>query len=275
MKIIKVIGLLLMVTNGLAFSATYYVPDNYPSIQTAINNAPDGSQIIVRNTGIYYEDLRFSNNKSLTIAGQNFPTIQCPETGISVNNSQSRSITFNGFNLLSILPGVFVSLPSTNRSVITFGNCNFLTGGSGSHLAAIKTNYSTNWNVTLSYCTFTGFVYDVLSSGPNSNQIYITHCNIGHDLYGYYAAEQNTGIGNSWIEYTYFNNYYGVYGDKRIDLTLNYGTFNTSTVGISFSTSCKGRITVNNCSFTQDQFHAIGPIPSTVSWSGSGNKFSQ
>ena len=68
--------LLLMGLLALAFNmqpvktepATIIVPDDYPTIQEAINNADEGDAIFVR-SGIYYENL--SVNKSVSLVGEN------------------------------------------------------------------------------------------------------------------------------------------------------------------------------------------------------------
>ncbi|HDD36012.1 MAG TPA: hypothetical protein ENF50_00895, partial [Archaeoglobus veneficus] len=66
LSIILVFAILLCIINVQA--ATIYVPDNYKSIQQAIDNANDGDTIIVRD-GIYYENVKI--DKSVTLKSEN------------------------------------------------------------------------------------------------------------------------------------------------------------------------------------------------------------
>lgn len=77
-KLIVVLSLFLIVVIGLisfgvkfevkADPRTIIVPDDYPSIQEAINNAIDGDTIYVR-AGVYYENIVI--NKSVRLIGEN------------------------------------------------------------------------------------------------------------------------------------------------------------------------------------------------------------
>ncbi|MCD6494385.1 MAG: hypothetical protein J7K36_11460 [Archaeoglobaceae archaeon] len=66
LSIILVFAMLLCMINVQA--ATIYVPDDYESIQQAIDNANNGDTIIVRD-GIYKENIKI--DKSVTLKSEN------------------------------------------------------------------------------------------------------------------------------------------------------------------------------------------------------------
>ncbi|RJS72026.1 hypothetical protein CW714_05050, partial [Methanophagales archaeon] len=66
------LGAFAGVSVALASATTIYVPDNYAKIQWAVDNASAGDTIIVK-SGTYYENVVL--NKSLTLQGEDFPTI--------------------------------------------------------------------------------------------------------------------------------------------------------------------------------------------------------
>ena len=61
----------ILVLAGTTEGATYYVPDNYATIQAAINASANGDVIIVR-PGTYMENLDFSG-KEVTVSGTILP----------------------------------------------------------------------------------------------------------------------------------------------------------------------------------------------------------
>jgi len=74
-----IIGMLLLGSNLFSsidladeLSITYYVPDDYPTIQQAIDVANDGDSIIVK-TGIYHENVQIE--KTISLLGEGTPQI--------------------------------------------------------------------------------------------------------------------------------------------------------------------------------------------------------
>jgi len=70
------------------------VPDDYGSIQEAINNASDGQTIYVR-SGVYYE--RLIINKTLRIIGESRETTIIQGNGGILVKILSNNVTFSGF----------------------------------------------------------------------------------------------------------------------------------------------------------------------------------
>jgi parallel beta-helix repeat protein len=91
--------------------ATIIVPDDYPTIQAAINAASDGDTVFVRN-GTYYENIVVS--KSLVILGENaMSTIIDSHDSGSFNVHINANVTLSGFTLQNGDSGIFVNHPCT------------------------------------------------------------------------------------------------------------------------------------------------------------------
>jgi len=91
------LSLLLFSTAG--HSATFYVPDNFASIQAAIDSASDGDCIIVR-SGVYVENIDFLG-KAITVRSENGPHL----TTIDGNWDGSVVVFRNGEDPDSVLEG--------------------------------------------------------------------------------------------------------------------------------------------------------------------------
>ena len=102
-----------------AYPITIIVPDNYTTIQGAINNASSGATIFVRK-GTYYEHVVI--NKTITLVGEdrNSTIIDGYETG-NVIHIRADNVTIKGFTLrnsgMYLYSGVFVD--HSTGSVIT------------------------------------------------------------------------------------------------------------------------------------------------------------
>jgi len=94
---------------GLSSQTQITVPDDYPTIQEAINHANEGATIVVK-AGTYYENVIV--NKTLTIESQNGAenTLVCtadPETGKNVFEITAADVEITGFTIKD----------STNRTI--------------------------------------------------------------------------------------------------------------------------------------------------------------
>ena len=74
-----------------------YVPDDYPTIQEAVNAASDGDTIIVRN-GTYYENVVL--NKTLTLQGEDMPMIDAQAMGHAIEITSS-NCAIRGFRIVN------------------------------------------------------------------------------------------------------------------------------------------------------------------------------
>jgi parallel beta-helix repeat protein len=97
-----------------AESTTIIVPDDYPSIQEAINNANEGDTIYVRN-GTYYENVVV--NKSISLIGENRDaTIIDGNSAGKVIEVTTSNVTINGFTMLNSTGLVVYNSSSTTIS---------------------------------------------------------------------------------------------------------------------------------------------------------------
>ena len=103
MKRLTVPLIALVLSASPAFSATLYVPDNYPTIQTAIDAAGGGDTVIVR-PGIYVENIDFKG-KAITVESEQGPQ------GTIIDGNQSGSVVRfqSGEGLDSILSGFSIT----------------------------------------------------------------------------------------------------------------------------------------------------------------------
>jgi parallel beta-helix repeat protein len=87
---------------ALAFSATIYVPDDYPTIQGAIDAAVDGDAVIVR-AGTYVENINFGDN-AITLKSEKGPHVTIIDGNDSGNVVVIHDITAKG-KYLVVLDG--------------------------------------------------------------------------------------------------------------------------------------------------------------------------
>ena len=100
---------LSIIVSTTAFSATIYVPDNYPTIQDAIDAAVDGDTVIVR-AGTYVENIDFLG-KAITVKSE-----QGPAATTIDGNSTNTVVTFqSGETLDSVLDGFTITNGSASH----------------------------------------------------------------------------------------------------------------------------------------------------------------
>ena len=187
---------LLLGMLALAFSirpvdaepATIVVPDDYPTIQEAVNNADNGDAVFVRN-GTYDENIVV--NKSLSLVGEDRDTTIIDggrrdgyvvhvkaenvviqgftikessifSIGIRLDNARNSSIVDN--NIMHNGFGILVwGSPYTNVSANNlYGNVNCGIGVLGSHNVHVSSNnvhYTVQFGISVSYCN-PSYVYD-------------------------------------------------------------------------------------------------------------------
>lgn len=105
-----IIFLLALFSGALSvYGATIYVPDNYSTIQEAINASGDGDVIVVRN-GTYYENLVI--NKRIILRSENGPEtciIDGNNAG-NVINIKADGVVIEGLRLEDLVIGMQVSM---------------------------------------------------------------------------------------------------------------------------------------------------------------------
>jgi len=212
-----------------AIPKTIMVPDQYPSIQEAINNAEEGDTIYVR-AGIYYEHLTI--DKTISLVGENRNTIldgngtgspvyiianSVMITGFKIRNSRfeylysgirvegSNYNNINGNTLVNNFDGIFLTYSSNNticNNIIMNNDWN------GIHL-----KYNSNYNVISSNTILKN--RNGIDTEVNSNNNYMLNNYIadsewdGIDLMG---AQNNSIKGN-----TIKNCFTGIYLGSETD----------------------------------------------------------
>jgi hypothetical protein len=103
MKTALILFSVLYIT-ALAFTATIYVPDDYPLIQQAVGAAADGDTIIVK-PGTYVEKVDFLG-KAITVQSEQGPESTIIRLSGSDRNANKSVVTFkNNEDQSSILQG--------------------------------------------------------------------------------------------------------------------------------------------------------------------------
>ena len=92
--LLLVVGVSLI---GISSAAIIYVPDNYASIQEAIDAASAGDTVMVRN-GAYKENVVL--NKSLSLIGEDLPTVDAQQSGSAIEITAD-SCVVNGFRCVN------------------------------------------------------------------------------------------------------------------------------------------------------------------------------
>lgn len=85
--------ILFVVLPGLGLSKTIYVPDNYPTIQVAINNSSNGDTVIVK-SGTYVENINYQG-KAITVMSLNGPATTIIDGGNPAIPQYGSVVTFN------------------------------------------------------------------------------------------------------------------------------------------------------------------------------------
>ena len=101
MKFLQVVTLALLLTTG-GLAATIYVPDNYATIQAALDAAVTGDTIVVR-PGAYFENIDFLGKNVVlrSEAGADYTTIEGRQAGsvVTFQSGEGPGAVLEGFNI--------------------------------------------------------------------------------------------------------------------------------------------------------------------------------
>jgi parallel beta-helix repeat protein len=206
---------------------TIWVPDNYTTIQEAINVAEEGKTILVR-AGTYYEHLKI--DKSLILVGENRGTTVIDGTGTGiVVYVIANNITLSNFTIQNGQLGIW----------LRYSGNNVLTGNTvsensyGLHLWGSDDNILTN-NI------ISNNSYGLHLWGSDDN--ILTNNIISNNSYGFYLYVSNN---NTLTSNTALNNSHGIYLESSSNNVLSDNTISNNDDGIHLYHSSNNILTGN------------------------------
>jgi len=235
-RIPLILSLLALLPASAIAQSTWYVPDDFPTIQDGIDGSSDGDSVIVRD-GTYYENINF-NGKAITLKSENGPGTTM------IDGSQA---------------GTVVTIASGEGSDSVFEGFT-VTNGNAAYGGGMSCRY--NSSPTLENCTFTGntatssgggMYCEEYSSPILENCMFRnnTAANYGGGMYCYYSSPTLNNC-------TFTENVASTHGSGmdcfRSSPTLNNCTFTNNTAGTwGGGMYCFGSsLTLNNCTFTNN-----------------------
>jgi parallel beta-helix repeat protein len=234
MLVTSLLGVLLHSHSVSANPATILVPQDYSTIQAAVDAANHGDLILV-DAGTYTENVVVTKSVTLLGSSQNQTVIEAPSlTAVDV---KSNNVTISGFTIRGGSTGVNVlGYNSSKISNNTIGPIGFGSSiGIGIVLQSAHTNTVVSNVISL---THLGIVLAI----SNSNLIYdnvVTHVSIlGIGLQG----TKNNQISNNTVTF----NERGILLEDSNSTIFDGNTFLNNTLGVSLSNSHRNHFYLNN-----------------------------
>ena len=227
-------ALLLVVSVSLVVissAAIIYVPDNYSSIQDAVNAASVGDTIIVR-SGTYFENVVV--NKPLSLIGEGLPTIDAQRRGKAIEITADNCIV-KGFRCINAKhPGNAGITVRSDSNIIENNTCE--ENNYGIYLTGSSNNTISN-NKICENC-YSGIHFYRSSNNTISNNKIYENCYNGIYLWG--ESSNNTISNNKICE----NNNDGIHLSSSNNKITN-NTCANNNEGIHLSSSSNNAITKN------------------------------
>jgi len=247
MKLILPYLFLLSICSFSYAQTTVYVPDDFATIQQAIDGSQNGDTVIVRD-GTYYENINF-NGKAITLKSENGATT----TILDGSNADSVVVFDNGEVLSSILRGFTVRNGRAihfSASVLGLGGGIFCKNSSSPMIeeCVLTDNYAENDG---------GGIACIDSSSPTINDCEF-HANDAYMGGGIYLQTNSspTLLNCTFTDNTAQRAPYAGYGgamhcDQNSSPYLQYCTFTNNTADFGGGLHCRDNsvATVTNCTF--------------------------
>ncbi|MDD2666550.1 MAG: NosD domain-containing protein [Methanocellales archaeon] len=229
----------------ISSSSIIYVPDDYSTIQAAIDNASDGYTIIVRD-GTYIENIDV--NKRLTIESENgsdYTHVQAQNPGYDVFDVMADYVNISGFTLTGA--NGFI------RAGIYLDEANYC-------------NISSN-NVSNNDC---GIYLDGSYLYHSSDNI-ISNNNASNNWYGIYLLySSNNTISNNTAN---SNNFYGIYLYRSNSNTISNNTANSNNYYDGIRLSYSNSNTISNNTANLNNYCGLELVDSSNNNTISSNTF--
>jgi len=256
----------------VASSSTVFVPDNYTTIQDAINNANEGDTIFVR-AGTYYEHVVV--DKALSLLGENKHNTIIDGSGNEIVVAcmhACNNITLSGFTMQNGELGIFlwgssnsnftdnIALNNSYGIYFYYSDYNLVTGNNSTN----NTQYGI-YLVGSSHNTFTSNTVS-LNDGQG---IYLDHSGnnvfsgnvVSNNSYGFYVGDSDNNVFSGNVV---SNNSYGIYfyySDHNL-VTGNNSTNNTQYGIYLVGSSSNNRIFHNNFISNAETQSSVGSLNS-------------
>jgi nitrous oxidase accessory protein len=214
----------------VAISNTIWVPDNYTTIQEAINNANEGETILIK-AGTYYEHVIV--NKPLLLVGENKQNTTIDGSGTeTVVYVIANNVTLSGFTIQNGEQGIYLRYSSNN---VVSGN-NVSSNGYGIYL------WGSSHNV-VSGNDASNNDYGIYLEGSSHNTL--TSNNVSNNGYGtrLYHSDNNVVSGNDAS-----NNDYGIYVGDSGSTRISGNDASNNDYGIYLSYTENNVVSGNNVS---------------------------
>lgn len=210
---------------------TIIVPDNYSTIQQAINNAFQGDTIYVKK-GVYVENPIV--NKSISLIGENTNLTVIDITGgLQVN---SNNVTITGFTIYNGWKGIFVlakycnifgnKITDATNGIVISGNENNITGNILQSIglsSAIQLNFANNNLINNNYIESCVEGIQIWQNSNNNTIIGNTIINCKNTAINFQYSNDNILIGNN-ISRSGLGT--SIYGSNRNTITKNNYVYN-------------------------------------------------
>jgi len=219
-----------------------YVPDDYATIQWAVDNATSGDAIIVRD-GTYHENVNVSV-ANLTIQSENgtdSTIVQAANPDDQVFNVTESWVNITGFTVKNA-----TGLPVGGIYLSEVSHCNICSNNATNNRMGIRL-YASN-NNTLANNTVSNNTYGIyLDSSSNSTLTSNTASNNGYGI-RLYASSNNTFTDNTANS----NSDTGIYLGLSSNNTLSNNTVSNNYVGIWLGSSSNNNTLSNNTASNND-----------------------
>jgi parallel beta-helix repeat protein len=219
-----------------ASPSTLTVPDGYPTIQEAINNASPGDTIFVCK-GIYAENIVI--NKSITLIGEDRGStiIDGGATG-NVISIKASNVTINGFTIKNSNPfegcGIFIERSGN----IIISNNNIINNYAGIQITLSSGNQIYENIISAKYvgiqlfCSSGNAIYrNVISSNTDGIDVY--YYSVGNIFYENAINSNNWGVylsfysnNNVFYHNNFVGNIYNVYAEQTANIWCYIGEGN-------------------------------------------------
>lgn len=148
----------LFLSSSPCWADTYFVPDDYSTIQAAVDAISSGDTVIVRD-GTYYEQVQISkSNVTLQAKNDGGAVLQGPSNGFSISNSQN--LTIEGFKFSRNNTGIHIQ----GSQFVEVNSCQF-ENNTSQGIRVCCTDRSSD-------LTFRGNRFIDDNQGPDSNMDY-------------------------------------------------------------------------------------------------------